>query len=174
MEKGLSLRLSSRPLTERSMLLLWTSSLTLDVGWLSPTSSRRRSRRLRPQWWMPGWWLRCEKLGFRRASISWVGSTTRGWYDDDSPSIEPSAAESTRSLSLSLRESRPPTTSISSLRSMPEPEMLLFSLLLLRNPPFREFEPPPAPAAALRDSHSAFSVDRSTVMPCKDIKIGIF
>ena len=74
MEKGFSRRLSSRPLTDRSMLLLCTSSSRLEFRaagagvvlacWpsdlvvpLRPTSSRRRSSRLKPQWWMPCWWF---------------------------------------------------------------------------------------------------------------------
>lgn len=82
--------------------------------------------------------------------------------------MEPSAVESTLSLPLSLQESKPPTTSISSFASLPEPDTLLLSLLLLKwlkelpRLPFREFPPD---AAALRDSHSARRVERSTVIP---------
>jgi len=60
MENGFNLFLSSLPFTERSMLPLWTSSslaaclmrflAPLPLGWRpAPTSSRRRSSKLKPQ-----------------------------------------------------------------------------------------------------------------------------
>lgn len=78
MENGFSLFLSSLPFTERSMLPLWTSSSLvaclirflppLLAGWRpvvpTATNSRRRSSKLKPQWWIPGWWFKCSIVGF--------------------------------------------------------------------------------------------------------------
>lgn len=182
MENGFSLFLSSLPFTERSMLPLWTSSSLaaclirflappLPAGWRpapTPTSSRRRSSRLRPQWWIPGWWFRCSigRLceGFFRGSLLSLALLLFS-VGKHSPSTEPSATESTSSLPLSLHESNPPTTSISSLASLPDADMLpsLFRPSwpneLLRGP-LEELRP-----ASLRDSHSARNVDKSTVIP---------